>query len=143
RVAQLHAVVMVVDVGPKLDLLDLELLLLALGFVRLLLLRVQALAEIHDATDRRAPFRRRFDQVEPRFARDAQRLFRGDDPELSAFRVDDPNLADPDCLVDACRSVDALLPPSELHQRSVSPRCTGRSIRPRAGPCPAKLVNSS
>src|SRR5690606_19204543 len=63
--------------------------------------------------------------------------------ELSAFRVDDPNLADPDCLVDACRSVDALLPPSELHQRSVSPRCTGRSIRPRAGPCPAKLVNSS
>ena len=55
---------MLVDVGPELDLFDVDDLLLLLRLVRLLLLLVQELAEIHDPADRRLGRRRDFHQVE-------------------------------------------------------------------------------
>ncbi len=60
---QLDLVVAFVGAGAELDLLHLDLLLLELGFVRLLLLAVTELAVVHQLADRGHRHRRDLHQV--------------------------------------------------------------------------------
>ena len=97
----LELVVVLVDLRPELDLLDLDHLLVLLGLARALLLLILVLPEVHDAADRRHGRRRDLDQVEPLLLRDGQSLRRRHDAELCAGVVDHPDFADADAFVDA------------------------------------------
>src|SRR5687768_4674571 len=114
QVAHLEVVVVVVDVGAELDLLDLEGLLLLPRLLGLLLLLVEELAEVHDAADRRARGRRHLDQVEALLLGQAQRLVDQDDAQLRSIGVDQAHFAGADRFVDAGRLVDAQLTSWEL-----------------------------
>ena len=96
----LELVVVLVDLGAELDLLDLDHLLVLPSFARALLLLVLILAEIHDAADRRHRRRRDLDQVEPFLLGNRQGLRRRHDAELRAGVVNYPDFADPDAFVD-------------------------------------------
>jgi hypothetical protein len=99
--------------------------------VGLLLLLVHELAEVHDAADRRLGGRRHFDQVEQALARQLQCLIDGDDPDLRAVGVDDPDLRNADAFIRARRLVDASSPPRELEPAQ---RRNGPSAVAGAGP---------
>ena len=64
QLVELDLVVALVGARPELDLLDLDLLLLELGFVRLLLLAVAELAVVHELADRRFGERRDLAQID-------------------------------------------------------------------------------
>ena len=96
----LELVIVLVDLRAKLDLLDLDHLLVLARLARPLLLLVLILPEIHDAADRRDRRGRNLDQVEPLLLRDGQRLRRRHDAELCAVVVDHPDFADADPFVD-------------------------------------------
>src|SRR3954469_21552002 len=106
RVLELEVVVVLVDVGPELDLFDVDDLLLLLRLVRLLLLLVEELAEIHDPADRRHRRRRDLHQVERLLGRPAQSVLDGNDSGLAAVGFDEAYLANPDTVVDSRRLVD-------------------------------------
>src|SRR5689334_15312515 len=127
---------MVVDVRPDLDLFDMDDLLLLLGLVRLLLLLVEELAEVHDAADRRLGGRSDLDQVEPLRARPRQSLLDGDDPRLPALLIHQAHLAHPDPLVDPRRLVDTQLTPWER-------RASARMVRFKMSLPPLKSLSAS
>ena len=89
HVAQLDLVVAHVGDGAELHFLDLDLLLLLLGGLRLLLGFELELAVIHDAADRRIAVGLDLDQVHARFLRQCQRFVTGQDTELFRFGTDD------------------------------------------------------
>ena len=96
----LELVVVLVDLRAKLDLLDLDHLLVLPSGPRALLLLVLIAPEVHDSTDRRIGRGRNLDEVETLLARDRERLRRRHDAELLAVFVDDPDLANPDAFID-------------------------------------------
>src|SRR5262249_5994395 len=101
--AHLEVEVMLVGLGPELDLLDgHERLVLARLF---LLLRglVLELAVIHDAAHRRYRLGRDLDQVESGIFGGAQGFDGRHDAELRAVRSDDPHLGHADAAVDSIR----------------------------------------
>ena len=96
----LELVVVLVDLRPELDFLDLDDLLVLLRRPRALLLLVLVLAEVHDPADRRHGRRRNLHQVQSLASRERERLRRRHDAELLAVVVDDANFAHPDSFVD-------------------------------------------
>src|SRR5436305_7498775 len=110
-VLELEIVVVLVDVGAELDLFEMDDLLLLLRYVRLLLLLVEELAEVHDAADRRLRRRRHLHQVEGLLLCPPQRLFDRHDARLRAVSLDQAHLPYPDALVDPRCLVDVSSPP--------------------------------
>src|SRR6185436_2045847 len=92
----LELVVVLVDLGPELDLLDLDDLLVLLGLPGALLFLVLIAPEVHDPAHRRVGRGRYFHQVEPFLPGNRERLLRRHDSQLLPGVVDDPHLADPD-----------------------------------------------
>ena len=103
----LELVVVLVDLRPELDFLDLDDLLVLLGLPGALLFLVLVAPEVHDAADRRVRRCRNLHEVEPLLPRDGQRLLRRHDAQLLPGVVDDADFADPDAFVDP----DAVFPP--------------------------------
>jgi len=123
----LELVVVLVNLRPELDLLDLDDLLVLLGLPDALLLLVLVAAEVHDAANRRHRRSGDLDQVEALLSRDSQRLLRRHDAQLRARVVDDPDLANPDpfvyprAVVPARASVKSdKLPPGQFRPRRSS-----------------------
>src|ERR1700722_935456 len=88
QVAHLDVVVALFCRGAKLQLFDLDLLGLALGRVRFLLLLELEFAEIHDAADRRVGHRLNFDQIQAGVCGHFQRIFARQDSYLLTVRAD-------------------------------------------------------
>lgn len=99
-VFHLEIVVMDADLRPELDLFDLDLLLVLLGFVVLLVLFVQELAVVGDLAHGGVRRGRNLDEVETAFAGQLESLARGQDAEGVSLLVDDPDLPRLDHLVD-------------------------------------------
>ena len=99
---------MLVDAGPKLDLLDLDDPLMFLGLASALLLLVLILPKIHDLADRGHCGRRNLDQVETLLPGGHKRLVRRHDAELFARVVDDADFPDANALVGASANLPAL-----------------------------------
>src|SRR6185503_11780760 len=96
----LELVVVLVDLGPELDLLDEDHFLVLLGLASALLLLVLELAEVHDPADRRNSGRRDLHEIERLASGYRQRLRRGHDSQLLAVVVDHPDFSHPDAFVD-------------------------------------------
>jgi len=110
-VADLEVQIMVVGLGPELQLLHVVRVLLLAGFLRRLLLLVLVLAEVHDPDDGRAGAGRDLDEVQPHVGSLLSGLFQGNDPDLLPLCVDQPYRADADVFVYAssCSGDDFLL----------------------------------
>ena len=79
---QLCLVVMLINVGMKLDLLDLLQVLLLLRFALTLALLVLVLAVVHHTTNRWIRLRGHLHQIQPRSLGSYQRVIEADDPQL-------------------------------------------------------------
>ena len=101
HVVLLGLVVVRRDLGPQLDLADVDLLLVAAGGLGLLLLLVLVLRVVEHPHDRRAGIRGHLDKVEIALLRVAERPLRVDDPDLAAVLADQAHLRNADALVDA------------------------------------------
>jgi hypothetical protein len=101
RLPSLRLEVVVVDLGPNADLFQLDDVLMTAGLALLAALLVSVLAVVHEPADRRHGIRRYLDQVEPTLARHLERIECRNDADLLAVLIDEPDLADPDTLVDA------------------------------------------
>src|SRR5262249_1324417 len=97
----LELIVVLVDLGAKLDLFDLDHLLVLARLARPLLLLVLILPEVHDAADRRHRRRRDPHQVETLLLRYSQGLGRGHDAELRAGVVNHADFPHANALVDS------------------------------------------
>jgi hypothetical protein len=95
----LELVVVLVDLRPELDLLDLDHPLVLFRFAAALLLLVLVLAEVHDSADRRYRSGRDLDEVEPLLLGDSQRGRRRHDPELLSGLVNHADFANTNALV--------------------------------------------
>src|SRR4051812_5981875 len=98
-VTQLDLVIVLIRTGTKLDLFDLDILLLALRGVRLLVLFEQEFAEVHHTDHRRIGLRRHLDEIELRAAREIERLESSEHSDLSAIGPDDSHLGRRDLFV--------------------------------------------
>ena len=94
--------VMVVDLGPDADLFQLDDVLVAAGLALFATLLVPKLAVVHKPADGRHRIGRHLDQVESTLARHLERVKCWNDPDLLAVLVDQPDLTNPDALVDPC-----------------------------------------
>src|SRR5471032_3214110 len=97
----LHVVIVIVDGGAHLDLLDLDDFLLLAGFVGFLLLFVFELAVIHQLADGRLVVGRDLDHVEAFFVAQSQRLVQADLAILMAVVSDQENGFGGDFVIDA------------------------------------------
>ena len=134
--AHLDVVIMIVDAGTQLDLLDLDDLLLLAGSAEALLLLVFVLAEIEDLADGGIGLGGDLDQIEAGFDGAGERLVAGDDPDHIAALIHQAHARRGDFVVDA-RTVAACsggggwsrwdsVPPSELMKiRGVSAQAAG------------------
>src|SRR5205823_10343374 len=115
-VALLRPVVMWVDLGPELDLLDDRLGLVLAGLPGLERGLVLELAVVHELADRWPCRGRDLDQVEVGLLGQPERIIQGNDPYLLAVRADEPYLGNPDALVDTGFDADVtslgFLPPA-------------------------------
>ncbi len=91
--------IVLLDLGPKLDLLHLDVVLLLLRLARLAGLFVLELPVVHDPDDRRPGVGRDFHQIETPVRRRGAGLLDRNDSYLLAFRVDQPHRADTDLVV--------------------------------------------
>ncbi len=98
---KLGLVVMIVGLGPDLDLLDLDHGLILLGFLLLLVLLLSDFAEIHDAADRRFRIGSDFYKVIALFLREIDGILAGQDADLLPSRTDAPHFAGANLLVAA------------------------------------------
>ena len=99
--SRLHLEIVDVDLDAQPDLLEGLRLLLLLLFALPLLELVLVLPVVEDAAHRRDGRWRHFDEVQPLLLGQRERLEGRHHAELLPLIVDDPNLADPDHLVDA------------------------------------------
>ena len=99
--AHLNVVVVIVDAGTQLDLLDLDDLLLFARLVAALLLLVFVLAEVENLADRRIGVGRDFDEIEAGLDGLGERVVAGDDPQHLAPFVHQPDAWREDVVVDA------------------------------------------
>src|SRR3954469_16291220 len=128
----LELVVVLVDLGPELDFLDFDDLLVLLRRPRALLLLVLIAPEVHDPADRRDRRRGGLHEGEPLLPRNGQGLRRRHDPELRAVLVDDADFADPDAFVDprAVVTPRAAIKSDKASYFISSPRRDPRRARP-------------
>src|SRR5690606_16906611 len=153
--AKFHLVIVLVDVGGKPHFLDVHDLLVAAGFLLLLLLLVPELAVVHDAADRRFGLRRHVDQVKPQILGALQRVPERHDADLLAVRPDYPNFPGANFPVDLMLFANGRPPPNDLNpgpsaegppsrgtaQKNAGSRCPHsvyvcRVPRPRSDPSP-------
>jgi hypothetical protein len=99
--ARLGLEVVDVDVGPVLDLFEVNLVLLLLGLARLLLLLVAKAPVVHDLAHDRPRVRGHLDEVEALLACALERLVDRDNPNLVAFVVDESNRRESNPFIDA------------------------------------------
>ncbi len=97
----LHVVVVAVDVGPELDLLDLDHLLTLARLGLLLLFLEPELAVVEDLADRRIGVRRDLDQVQPDFLGGLQSRGGGHDALLLSVLIDQQDAQRADVFVHA------------------------------------------
>ena len=100
HVLHLGGVVVLVDLGPELHLLDDDVRGLALRLPAPLFLLVDVPAVVHDPADRRVGVGRDLDQVELLLTGLGQRFREGLDAELFALGTDEEHLAGSDAVVD-------------------------------------------
>jgi hypothetical protein len=100
-VTLLGLVVVLVDLGTKLHLLDDHVRLVPTGFTGLLGVLVLELPVVHELADGGLALRGDLDQVEVRLLRQLQRLVRRNDPDRLAIGSNEPDLGNPDPIVDA------------------------------------------
>src|SRR6185503_15300148 len=111
RVALLELEVVLVDLGPELHFLHLDVLLV-LARLRLPLgLLVEELSGVHDPADGRHGGGRDLHEVEALLLGDGEGLGRGHDAELGAVVVDDADFLGADAIVDADRPLVYETPP--------------------------------
>jgi hypothetical protein len=94
--------IMVVDLWPDADLFQLDDVLMAAGLALFAALFVPKLAVVHEPADGWHGIGRHLDEVESPLARHLQRVKCWNDADLLAVLVDQPDLANPDALVDPC-----------------------------------------
>src|SRR5579864_9544583 len=99
--AHLDVVIVIVDAGAKLDLFDLDHLLLLPRLVLALLLLVFEFAEIEDFADRRIGVGRHFDEVEPGLDGAGDGIAARDDAYHLAAFVDKAHARREDFFIDA------------------------------------------
>src|SRR5690606_6187377 len=99
RVADLELEVVLVDAGPELDFLDLDLVLLLPRLAGLAGLLVLVLAVVHDPDHRRPRVRRHLHQIETLALGDGERFVNRHYAELDDNGTDDPTRAVPDMQV--------------------------------------------
>jgi hypothetical protein len=99
--ATLRFEVVVVDLGPDANFFQLDDVLVAAGLALFAALLVSELAVVHEPADGWHGVRSHLDQVEPTLARHLKRIECRDNPNLLAVLIDQPDLADPDALIDA------------------------------------------
>src|SRR5262249_24614365 len=123
-VALLRSVIMRIDLGPELDLLDDRLGLVLAGFPGLERGLVLELAVVHELGYRWPCRGRDLDQVEVGLLGQPERITQGNDPYLLAVRADEPYLGNPDALVDTGFDADvtSLAFSSPGHPREGVPR---------------------
>jgi hypothetical protein len=98
----------IIRVGSKLHFLDRNVLLVLLGFMKLLVHLVKVFAIIHDPANWWLCSWRYFDQVQAPLFGNLHCLLRGHDSELLVLVVDDPDLARSDPPVDPYVFIDGL-----------------------------------
>src|SRR5215217_7751338 len=94
--------VMVIDLGSNADLFQLDDVLMAAGLALFAALLVPKLAKVHEPANGGHGIGRHLDQVESPLARHLERVKCWNDADLLAVLVDQPDLANPDALVDPC-----------------------------------------
>ena len=99
--APLRFQVVVVDLGPDADLFQFDGVLVAARLAFLAALLVAKLAVVHEPTHGGHGIGSHLDQVEATLARHLERIEGGNDADLLAVFVDQPDLANPDALIDA------------------------------------------
>src|SRR6185295_5727509 len=111
RVALLELEVVLVDLGPELHFLHLDVLLVLARLRLPLRLLIEELSGVHDPADRRDRGGRDLHEVEALLLGDGKRLGRRHDAELRAVVVDDPDFLGADAIVDADRPLIYWTPP--------------------------------
>src|SRR4029079_15763099 len=119
--ALLGLVVVVSDLRPELDLLEVDRRLVLAGELRALLLLVPPLAVVHDLRDRRVRVLRDLHEVEVLRVRELERLFRVLDPDLLPVGPDEPDPRHADLLVDSILLDDGTRPVLGTAPRSQRP----------------------
>lgn len=115
--------VVILGHGAKLDLLDLDRILVATGFLGLLLLLILILAPVHDLDDGGAGLRGHFDEIEVNLSGSILGGLKGNDAHLLSIGVDETDWADADLIVDSGRSGNLryLLERDEVRAGGTSP----------------------
>jgi hypothetical protein len=94
--------VMVIDLGPDADFFQLDDVLVAAGLALFAALLVSKLTVVHEPADGRHRVGRYLDQVESPLARHLERVKCWNDADLLAVLIDQPDLTNPDALIDPC-----------------------------------------
>ncbi len=97
----LHFIVMVVDVGPHLDLFDLNDFLLLFGFGFFLLLLILVFSVIKDLANRRLRIWRNFHQIKAGLDRNLSGVFGGDNPTFFSCMINQQDLRYGNIFIDA------------------------------------------
>ena len=121
----LRPVVVRVDLGAHLDLLDLDALLLLACLLLPDVAFVLVLAVVHDPADGRLGERGHLDQVEVLILGALERVLSGDDADLRPVLIDQTNLGGTDPVVDTRINGDRASPPGA--ERGVGRARPGRS----------------
>ena len=122
--ADLGVEVTLADLDLEADLLELDRPLVAPGLLLLAGLLVLELPVVEEPGDGRTGHRGDLDEVVPTLLRELEGLWRGHDAQLVPFFVDDPDLGDPDHLVDTQVLAQSL--PSPMRRASRRPDLTRR-----------------
>jgi hypothetical protein len=99
--ATLRFEVVVVDLGPDANFFQFDDMLVAARLALFAALLVSELAVVHEPADRWHGIRRHLNQVEPPLARHLKRIEGGDHANLLTVLIDQPDLANPDTLINA------------------------------------------
>jgi hypothetical protein len=93
--------VMIIDLRPDADLFQLDNVLVAARLALFAALLVSKLPVVHEPADGWHRVGSHLDEIEPPLARHLQRIECGDNANLLAVLINQPDLADPDALIDA------------------------------------------
>jgi len=98
---QLEIKVMLIRIGSELDFLQVDDLLIFLGFVRAFALAVLEFPEVHDPANRRSGLRRHFHKIEVSFLSHVDRFFGEKCSHLLSVVTDDTDFPDSNHFIDA------------------------------------------
>jgi hypothetical protein len=93
--------VMIIDLRPDADLFQLDNVLVSARLALFAALLVSKLPVVHEPADGWHRVGSHLDEIEPPLARHLQRIECGDNANLLAVLINQPDLADPDALIDA------------------------------------------